>query len=114
MFVNSERMKRLNARYRGVDKATDVLSFPLLDGQLPAISKKPDSAPLPLGDIVICVPTALLQAKESGIPFHEETRRLLVHGLLHLAGYDHELNSYQKRKMVRKEREILDALKTMA
>ena len=107
-------MKRLNAYYRGVDKATDVLSFPLSDGPLSVIGKKPNNTPLPLGDIVICVPTALLQAKEFGVPLHEETQRLLVHGLLHLAGYDHELNSYQKRKMVIKERELLDALKTMA
>jgi probable rRNA maturation factor len=113
VFVNSERMKRLNARYRGVDKATDVLSFPLSDGPLPVIGEKPNT-PFPLGDIVICVPTALLQAKEFGIPLHEEIRRLLVHGLLHLAGYDHELNAYQKRKMAKKERELIDALKTMA
>ena len=114
VFVNSERMKRLNARYRGVDKSTDVLSFPLSDGRPSMISKKPNNAPFPMGDIVICVPKTLLQAKEYGIPFYEETQRLLVHGLLHLAGYDHEVNAYQKRKMVKKERELLDALKTMA
>jgi len=107
-------MKRLNAYYRGVDKATDVLSFPLSDGPLPVIDEKQGNTSFPLGDIVICVPTARLQAKEYGIPLHEETQRLLVHGLLHLAGYDHELNAYQKKKMVKKEREILDALKTMA
>lgn len=114
VFVNSERMKRLNARYRGVDRSTDVLSFPLSDGRLSAIGEKRSNTPFPLGDIVICVPTALLQAKEYGISFHEETQRLLVHGLLHLAGYDHELNAYQKRKMVKKERELLDALTAMA
>lgn len=107
-------MKRLNARYRGVDKSTDVLSFPLSDGRLWVIGNKAADTPLPLGDIVVCVPKALLQAKEYGIPFYEETQRLLVHGLLHLAGYEHELNAYQKRKMVKKERELLDALKTMA
>jgi probable rRNA maturation factor len=107
-------MKRLNARYRGVDKSTDVLSFPLSVGRLAAIGKKRSNTPFPLGDIVICVPIALLQAKEYGISFHEETQRLLVHGLLHLAGYDHELNAYQKRKMVKKEGELLDALTAMA
>lgn len=107
-------MKRLNARYRGVDKSTDVLSFPLSDDRLSMIGEKGSGAPFPLGDIVICVPKAVLQAKEYGIPFHEETQRLLVHGLLHLAGYDHEVNAYQKRKMVKKERELLDALKAMA
>jgi rRNA maturation RNase YbeY len=107
-------MKRLNARYRGVDKSTDVLSFPLSDDRLSVIGEKRSDFPFPLGDIVICVPKALLQAKEYCISFHEETQRLLVHGLLHLAGYDHEVNAYQKRKMVKKERELLDALKTLA
>jgi probable rRNA maturation factor len=107
-------MKRLNARYRGVDRSTDVLSFPLSVGRLAAIGEQRSNTPFPLGDIVICVPTALLQAKEYGISFHEETQRLLVHGLLHLVGYDHELNAYQKRKMVKKEREVLDALTAMA
>jgi probable rRNA maturation factor len=60
------------------------------------------------------VPKTLLQAKEYGISFYEETQRLLVHGLLHLAGYDHEVSEYQKRKMEKKERELLDALKKMA
>ena len=68
------------------------------------------AGPLLLGDIVICVPKALLQAKEERITFHRETLRLLVHGLLHLIGYDHEINAYQRRKMENKEKELLDAL----
>ena len=114
VFVNSERMRRLNARYRGIDRATDVLSFPLSDNDPKRVGDKRGEGPFPLGDIILCVPKALLQAKEYGIPFSEETLRLLVHGLLHLVGYDHELNSYQKRKMEKKERELLDALKTVA
>lgn len=114
MFVNSERMRCLNAFYRGVDRSTDVLSFPLSD-ESPAVDKyERCNRPTPLGDIVICVPKALVQAEEYGIPFRQETRRLLVHGLLHLVGYDHELSAYQKRKMEKKERELLDAIKTMA
>ncbi len=114
VFVNSERMRRLNALYRGVDRATDVLSFPLSDESPAVESGKQCDRPVPLGDIVICVPKALLQAKEYRLSFHEETRRLLVHGLLHLVGYDHELSIHQKRKMEKKERELLDALKTVA
>jgi probable rRNA maturation factor len=107
-------MRRLNARYRGVDRSTDVLSFPL-SGDGPAVEKyeSPDT-PVPLGDIVICVPKALAQAEQYGMTFREEAQRLLVHGLLHLVGYDHELGDYQKRKMEKKERELLDAIKTMA
>ena len=107
LFVNSRRMKILNARYRGIPRDTDVLSFPLRD-------KGPHYGQVILGDIVISVPKALKQAKEFEVPFYDELMRLLVHGLLHLVGYDHEINSYQKKKMGKKERELLDALKKMA
>ncbi|MBI5641334.1 MAG: rRNA maturation RNase YbeY [Nitrospirae bacterium] len=107
LLVNSRRMKHLNARYRGIDKVTDVLSFPM-DGQL-------FHAPsVPLGDIVICIPKAVSQAREYGVSFHDELLRLMLHGLLHLIGYDHEKNSYQKIKMQRKERELLNAVKKVA
>jgi probable rRNA maturation factor len=67
-----------------------------------------------LGDIVISVPRALQQAEEYGVPFYDELLRLLVHGLLHLIGYDHEINAYQKKKMGEKERELFDAIKKVA
>lgn len=116
LFVNSRRMKILNDLYRGINKDTDVLSFPLMD-------KQPDmelstnvpliSGPHILGDIVISVPKALAQAKEFKTGFYDELLRLLVHGLLHLTGYDHEINAYQKRKMEKKERELFNAVKAM-
>jgi probable rRNA maturation factor len=107
LFVNSRRMKALNKRYRGIPKDTDVLSFPLKDEGL-------HHGPVMLGDIVISVPRALQQAKEFEVPFYDELLRLLVHGLLHLIGYDHEINPYQKKKMEKKEQELLDAVKKMA
>jgi probable rRNA maturation factor len=107
LFVNSRRMRLLNARYRGITKDTDVLSFPLRDEGLRL-------GPALLGDIVISVPKALKQSKEFGVSFYEELLRLLVHGLLHLTGYDHETGAYQKKRMERKERELLNALKTLA
>jgi rRNA maturation RNase YbeY len=107
LFVNSRRMKVLNSRYRGIPKDTDVLSFPLRDEGL-------HHGPVMLGDIVISVPRALQQAKEFKVPFYDELLRLLVHGLLHLIGYDHEVNAYQKKKMERKEQELFDAVKKMA
>jgi probable rRNA maturation factor len=107
LFVNSRRMKLLNTRYRGIPRDTDVLSFPLRgDGG--------QQGPVVLGDIVISVPKALQQSREFRIPFHDELLRLLVHGLLHLIGYDHEINAYQKKKMEKEERELLDAIKKMA
>ncbi len=63
-----------------------------------------------LGDLVINLPKAKRQASEHGVSFSEELRRLIIHGLLHLAGYDHEKNRYQKRKMKLKEKELLFAL----
>jgi probable rRNA maturation factor len=106
LFVNSRRMRTLNTRYRGIPKDTDVLSFPLGD-------EGPHYGPAMLGDIVISVPKALHQAKVFEVPFYDEILRLLVHGLLHLVGYDHEINSYQKKKMEKKELELRDALKKM-
>ncbi|MEC4676343.1 MAG: rRNA maturation RNase YbeY [Nitrospirota bacterium] len=107
LFVNSRRMKLLNAQYRGIQKVTDVLSFPMLDEMFQSDLNI-------LGDIVICIPRALKQAEDYGTTFHDELLRLLIHGLLHLLGYDHEINSYRKRKMEKKERELLDAVKAMA
>ncbi len=99
-------MKCLNARYRGVHKATDVLSFPMTGDEF-------SIEPALLGDIVISVPRAERQSKDYRVPFYYELRRLMIHGLLHLAGFDHEKNAYEKRKMEKREGELLNALKTM-
>lgn len=107
LFVSSRRMKLLNTKYRGICKDTDVLSFPLRDKGL-------QYGPVMLGDIVISVPKALQQAKEFKVTFYEELLRLLIHGLLHLTGYDHEINAYQKKKMENKEKELFDAVTKMA
>jgi len=97
-------MRALNLRFRGIDKETDVLSFP---GE-----RKPLKPGLPfaLGDIVINPSRALRQSKEHGLSFKEELRWLLVHGLLHLIGYDHERSRYAGQKMRRKERQLLEKL----
>ena len=96
-------MRRLNRQYRGLDKTTDVLSFPLCEAGVP----QPGDA---LGDIVISIPRAAAQAEEYGVSFRNELLRLLLHGLLHLIGYDHEKNAYQRQRMQRKEKELIDAL----
>lgn len=96
-------MRRLNREYRGLDKTTDVLSFPLHE----AGAIGPGDA---LGDIVISIPRTAAQAEAYGVSFNNELLRLLLHGLLHLIGYDHEKNAYQKQRMQRKEKELIDAL----
>ncbi len=97
-------MRSLNRRYRGKDKTTDVLSFSLREGAFPAV--QPDL----LGDIVISVPLAARQAARAGHSLGRELDVLLVHGLAHLLGYDHEKGPVEERRMKRLERRLLERL----
>src|ERR1041384_415550 len=87
-FVSDKRIRELNRQFRGVDNATDVLSFPA-DG--------PDE--LNLGDIAISAETAAVQAKENGLSFDGEIAQLILHGLLHLSGYDHETDNGEMNRL---------------
>ncbi len=102
-------MKKLNRLYRGLDKTTDVLSFPLFYHlrEIPA-----DRESL-LGDIVINLHAAKRQSSLYGVTVNDEMRRLLIHGFLHILGYDHERNAYQQKKMGEEERRLKDALETL-
>jgi probable rRNA maturation factor len=97
LLTGDRRIRRLNQRFRGKDKATDVLSFPV-----PPFSpgENLDGADAIAGDLAISVETAARQAKELGHPVAMELRILVLHGLLHLAGCDHETDRGQ---MARKE-----------
>ena len=86
-FVAESRMQELNAEHRELDEVTDVLAFPL-DGR----DDLPDGLERQLGDVVICSAQAARQAGEAGVPPLEEVRTLVVHGLLHLLGHDHEID----------------------
>jgi probable rRNA maturation factor len=109
VFVGSRKMKTLNTQYRGIPKETDVLSFPMDDHLALAVNTSQV-----LGDIVISIPKTIEQAKAYSAPFYEELLRLLIHGLLHLLGYDHEKSRYQKARMEKKEKEILHAVARLA
>ena len=87
-FVSDKKIRELNRQCRGVDKVTDVLSFPA-DG--------PDDSEL--GDIAISVDTAATQAKENGLKFEGEMAQLILHGLLHLSGYDHETDNGEMNRL---------------
>ena len=87
-FVSDRTICRLNRQFRGIDKATDVLSFPAED-----VDK------VNLGDIAISVETAARQAKENGLTFDEEVAQLVLHGLLHLSGYDHETDNGEMNRL---------------
>jgi probable rRNA maturation factor len=95
-FVSDKRIRELNRQFRDVDKATDVLSFP---------AGGPDASEL--GDIAISVETAAAQAKESGLSFEDEIAQLILHGLLHLAGYDHETDNGEMNRLELKLRRRL-------
>jgi rRNA maturation RNase YbeY len=101
LFVGDRAMRTLNRRYRGKDKTTDVLSFSLREGAFSQVQ------PEILGDIVIAVPTAARQAAEAGHTLGREIDVLLVHGLLHLLGYNHELSDDEERRMKRRELQLL-------
>ncbi len=103
LFVGDEKMRELNRTYRGIDRTTDVLSFSQLEGP-----SRPGEA-ADLGDIVISPAQAKRQAAQTGRNLDKEIDLLLIHGLLHLIGYDHEKNRYQARKMRQKEKELLSA-----
>lgn len=102
-ITNDEAVRELNRRYRGEDKATDVLSF-----SLEATKGFPvPAAGVPqLGEVVISYPTARRQAEESGHPVEQELAHLLVHGILHLLGHDHE-SPREAREMRSREEALL-------
>ena len=98
---------RLNARYRGVDRPTDVLSF--ASGELPGRNDRPGDPPVMLGDIVVAYETSARDAEREDRPLAHHLQHLVVHGLLHLLGYDHE-NEGDARRMEAMEVEILRRL----
>lgn len=107
-FTDNEGIRRLNRTYRKIDKATDVLSFPLTDfegGEEPPVD---EPEPM-LGDIVLSLEMAQKQAEEYGHGFERETAFLCVHSMLHLLGYDH-MNEEEEADMRRRQREILDQM----
>ncbi len=95
LLTTDPAIRRLNRQFRGKNKATDVLSFPA-EAAFPGMAAAAQIA----GDLAISVPTALRQATEQGHPLSTEVKVLMLHGLLHLAGYDHEIDN---GKMARRE-----------
>jgi probable rRNA maturation factor len=115
-FVGERRMRALNREHRARDAVTDVLAFPLEDEEEIAVVRDaeggaaeaaaPDGPPRLLGDVVICARRALRQARAAGLPPAAELAVLLVHGTLHLLGYDHETDAGH---MALRQAELLEA-----
>ncbi|HEY9084510.1 MAG TPA: rRNA maturation RNase YbeY [Candidatus Tyrphobacter sp.] len=95
-IVSDETIRALNRKYRGKDRSTDVLSFPMEEEGL-------------LGDVVISVDTAKRQASDYDAPLERELERLLIHGLLHLLGHDHH-RAPERKKMEAEERRLADLI----
>lgn len=94
VFCSDYTIRKLNARYRHIDRPTDVLSFSMGDEDL-------------LGEIYISLQRAAIQARRYHVPYQEELIRLFIHGFYHLLGYDHKMN-FDRLKMERKEKNVFD------
>ncbi|WP_455378372.1 rRNA maturation RNase YbeY [Petrachloros mirabilis] len=104
LLVGDYHMRRLNRQYRRKDRTTDVLAFAMREAVVPRSARL---ARAQLGDIVISVPTAVRQAREGRRSPDAELTALLVHGILHLCGYDHERGRAEARRMQRREQTLL-------
>lgn len=93
VFVDAREMRRLNHEYRGKDYATDVLSF---EGAEPAS----------LGELVMCLDVLRAQARDTGLTFRRELGYMLTHGVLHLLGYDHEVDQADAARMFKLQDEL--------
>ena len=98
LFTSDEEVHALNREWREKDKPTNVLSFPMLTREELA-ELTPDGPPVMLGDIALAYETCAREAAEKGFSLEDHATHLLVHGLLHLAGHDHETSPEDAEKM---------------
>jgi probable rRNA maturation factor len=118
LFVDEKSMSDLNERFLGREGPTDVLAFPMDDeliesgrqpdqgGRGPGSPAEPSDAPILVGDVVICPKVAERQAHDHLVPLEDEMALLVVHGVLHLLGFDHE-DEDEAEAMERRERELM-------
>lgn len=111
-FTTPEEIRKINKKYRKIDKATDVLSFPMFEKD--ELDEKIKNGDFPyedvLGDVIISIEKVREQAEEYGHSFERELSYMLVHGFYHLMGYDH-IEEADKKKMRPKEEKVLTELK---
>jgi probable rRNA maturation factor len=107
--VGAAESRRLNRGWRRQDHATNVLSFPAPRARLPRRATTAAAPPRSLGDLVICAPVLAREAREQGKPVVAHWAHLVVHGSLHLLGFDHQRDA-DARRMERREKRVLAAL----
>ncbi|MDY5931808.1 MAG: rRNA maturation RNase YbeY [Candidatus Ornithospirochaeta sp.] len=105
-FITDEEIRDLNREYRGMDNPTDILTFAINDGEefpMPEEEKE-------LGDVFISLDSMRRNAESFGVDEDEELKRLLVHGILHLEGYDHSSNDFASEPMLIRQEKIMKEL----
>lgn len=112
LFTDDEGIRTINREFRQIDRATDVLSFPmneLVPGQFdPDLCERdPETGDILLGDMVISIPRCIAQGEEFGHGYDRELCYLTVHSILHLLGYDHVDEGVMKKQMRQKEKKIM-------
>jgi len=105
LFVDDQRIQQLNREYRRKDSPTNVLSFSMREGEFAQVS------PELLGDVVISVDTAAAEAEKAGISVGAHMTWLLIHGILHLFGFDHEQSSRAADEMKNRTKELAQRVK---
>jgi probable rRNA maturation factor len=109
LFTSDEEVHTLNREWRDRDKPTNVLSFPMLTRE-ELLDLAPDGPPVMLGDLALAYETCAREAEAKSIPLDHHAAHLIVHGLLHLAGYDHEISEEDADNMEALEIQILAKL----
>ncbi|MBF0159292.1 MAG: rRNA maturation RNase YbeY [Magnetococcales bacterium] len=109
-LTGNRAMRRINQRYRGIDRSTNVLSFPMLEGNSQPVRRKKRHPVLPLGDIVLAYGTIRREARLNSLSWSDHVIHLTIHSLLHLLGYDHEQSPQQADRQERRERSLLARL----
>jgi probable rRNA maturation factor len=105
LLVDDRQIRKLNHRFLGRDKPTNVLAFSMREGEYSSLH------PHLLGDLVISIETAKRQSKQSGLNEMEMLTLLLIHGILHLLGYEHEGSKKDAREMTLKQKELFQVIK---
>ena len=108
-FVSDDEIRNLNREYRNIDSPTDILTFRLADGEDDFPS--PEGEEVELGDIFISLESMRRNASEFGVDENDELRRLLLHGLMHLRGWDHRTNDFTSEPMLIEQERILKEIR---
>ncbi len=108
-FTDNAGIRQINKEYRGIDRETDVLSFPMT-GEDEEFTLDPGTEAFNLGDIVISLEKAVSQSEEYGHSFQREVAFLTVHSMLHLLGYDHERSEEEEAEMFGKQDIVLETM----